>query len=286
MLIPKNERRTVTLDRKPDMWIYGASYTGKTTFVDQLDNTLMLNTDGNIDMITSPVIRIKDEVTKTGRTINKIFAWEVFKNALYELEAEQTTFENICVDLVEDLYEHCRLYMYNKHKWEHEQDGGYGKGYDMIKLEFLSTMKRLKNIGYRIILVSKLMTGEVTRGSNKITTYAPNIKAALAEVIAGIVDMTVLVEADGNNRTMNFKASPYIFGGSRFNFGVDKIELTPKALEEAIANSEINTNYDAERAEAVAKAEAEEVRPDVSSEETEAPQEETRASRRRRSADN
>lgn len=286
LVIPKNERRVVTVDRKPDMWLYGASYTGKTTFVDQLDNTLILNTDGNVDMITSPVLRIKDVVEKQGRSIKRTFAWEAFKTVLDQLEAEETTFENVCVDLVEDMYEHCRLYMYHKHGWEHEQDGGYGKGYDMIKLEFLSTMKRLKNIGYRIILISKLMNGEVTRGSNKITTYAPNINPKLAEVIAGIVDMTVLVEADGDNRMMNFKASPYVFGGSRFNFGVDKIELTPKALEEAIANSTINTNYDQERADAVAKVETDQSCTNVTQEVTKETQKETKRRSRRTSDDN
>lgn len=282
MIIPENTRRTVTVDRKPDLWIYGGSYTGKTTFADQFDNNLMFNTDGNVDMITSPVIRIKDTVEKTGRTLNKTFAWQHFKNALAELEAEKTTFEVITIDLVEDMFEHCRLYMYDKHGWEHEQDGGYGKGYDMIQLEFLSTMKRLKNIGYRIILISKLKLGEVTRGSNKITTYAPNINPKLAEVIAGIVDMTVLVEADGNDRTMNFKVSPYIFGGSRFNFGIDKIELNPAALEDAIKNSTINFNHD----KVETTTQAEEQAPEPQKEAEKPPTEAATGRRRRRTEDN
>jgi hypothetical protein len=31
--------------------------------------------------------------------------------------------------------------------------------------------------------------------------------------------------ADGDERYLSFKTSPYIFGGSRYNFGVDRIPL-------------------------------------------------------------
>ncbi|MDF2612805.1 MAG: phage NTP-binding protein [Clostridia bacterium] len=281
MVIPKNERRTIEIDRNPDMWVYGASYTGKTTFVDQLDDTLMLNTDGNTDAITSPVIRIKDEILKEGRKEPKRkYAWEVFKDVIAELETNPTDFKNVCVDLVEDMLEHCRLYMYDKNGWEHEQDGGYGKGYDMIRLEFLSTMKRLKNIGYRIILISKLATGEVTRGAAKYTTYRPNLKEAFAEVIAGIVDMTVLVEANGNDRKMKFKASPYIFGGSRFNFGVDEIPLDTRALAAAIEKADINVNY----TPPTMTVQNTSSRPNVAPEDTKEPQEEQKATPKRRRA--
>ena len=293
MLIPKNERKEVSINRNPDLWIYGASYVGKTSFVDQLDDTLILNTDGNVDTITSPVIEIRDIVTKEGRTTKRKYAWEVLKEVIEELEADTQGFKNLAVDLVEDLREHCRLYMYNKNGWEHEQDGGYGKGYDMVTLEYNATMKRLKNIkGLRLILISKEMTKEVTRGTSVITTYAPNIKKDTAEVLAGIVDMTVHVTVDKEgNRYMHFKKSPYVFGGSRFNFKEDKIELSVAALDKAIMDAGINTNYDQERAAAikvannqdVAENSGENLTPNVTSEET---NETTKRRSRRRTEDN
>ena len=64
MVLPKNERRERKIDTKPDFWLYADSYTGKSTFVDQVENVLFLNTDGNTDNTTAPVIPIVDEVTK------------------------------------------------------------------------------------------------------------------------------------------------------------------------------------------------------------------------------
>ncbi|MCI5628267.1 MAG: PD-(D/E)XK nuclease family protein, partial [Clostridium sp.] len=63
MLLPKNERREKKIDKNPDLWIYAQSYVGKSTFVDQYDDLLFLNTDGNTDNTTSPVIPIRDEIT-------------------------------------------------------------------------------------------------------------------------------------------------------------------------------------------------------------------------------
>lgn len=226
MILPKNERKPSTINTTPDMWLYGDSYSGKTVFMDSFDDNLMINTDGNVDHITSPVLRVIDEVKTEGRITKRKFAWEVFKEIVTELEKKENDFKIVTIDLVEDLYEHCRLYMYDKQGWEHESDGGYGKGYDMIKTEFLSTMKRLKNTGYQIVYISKQLKSEVNlKNGSSVTIMKPNINDKIANVLAGTVDLTARIHVDGNEHYMSFKADEYIFGGSRYNFGVTQIPL-------------------------------------------------------------
>lgn len=226
MLLPKNERREILINTTPDMWLYGDSYTGKTVFMDSFDNVLFLNTDGNVDHISSPVVRIKDEITQDGRITRRRLAWDMFLEAVAELEKRGNSFQTIVIDLVEDVFEHCRLYMYDKLGIEHEQDAGFGKGWDMVRTEFLSTMKRLKNCGYQLVFISKVVSKEITRKTGeKVTTFTPNVNDKVSNVLAGIVDLTARVVADGDDRHLSFKTSPYIFGGSRYNFGVDQIPL-------------------------------------------------------------
>lgn len=240
MLLPENKRREVKINTSPDMWLYGDSYSGKTVFMDSFDDVLMINTDGNIDHISSPVYRIKDEITVEGRLTKRKFAWEVFLDVVAELEKKENTFKIIVIDLVEDMFEHCRLYMYNKLSIEHEQDAGYGKGWDMVRTEFLSTMKRLKNCGYQLVYISKVQVSEITkRNGEKITTIKPNINDKVANVLSGTVDLTARVVADGDNRYLSFKTSPYIFGGSRYNFGVDQIELNKDVFIETLEESQL-----------------------------------------------
>lgn len=238
MLLPKNQRRERKIDTNPDLWIYADSYVGKSTFVDHYDDLLFLNTDGNTDNTTSPVIRIMDKVWYEGRIQKKKFAWEFFIEAIEELEKKENDFKRVCIDLVEDLYEHCRLYTYDKLGIEHEQDAGFGKGWDMVRTEYLSAIKRLKNLGYQIIYISKEVVKEINlKNGAKLTTINPNINDKVANVLAGTVDLTVRAYMKDEDRFLQLEKKENVFGGGRFNFKVKKIPLDMKefikALEEA-----------------------------------------------------
>lgn len=235
MILPENKRREKTINTEPDMWIYADSYVGKSTFVDQIDNLLFANTDGNIENITSPVVRIKDELEKNGRITNKVFAWQKFLELVDELEKKENDFKVIALDLIEDLYEHCRLYMYDKLGIEHEQDAGFGKGWDMVRTEFLSTIKRLKNLGYRIIYISKELKTEVNlKNGAKITSYGPNVADKVANVLAGTVTLTVRAFMNNRGRFLQLAKEENIFGGGRFNFVNDVCPLDMNAFVEEL----------------------------------------------------
>lgn len=244
MILPENKRRERTINTEPDMWIYADSYVGKSTFIDQIDNLLFANTDGNIENITSPVVRIKDEIEKNGRMTNKVFAWQKFLELVDELEKKENNFKVIALDLIEDLYEHCRLYMYDKLGIEHEQDAGFGKGWDMVRTEFLSTIKRLKNLGYRIIYISKELKTEVNlKNGAKLTSYGPNVADKVANVLAGTVTLTIRAFMNNSGRFLQLAKEENIFGGGRFNFVNDTCPLDMKAFvkELKLAQSDIKT---------------------------------------------
>lgn len=239
MILPKNERREVKIDDKPDFWIYADSYVGKSTFVDKLNNLLFINTDGNTDNTTSPVISISDEVIQNGRMTKRKLAWENFLDVVSELEKKDNDFERVCIDLVEDLYEHCRLYTYDKLGIEHEQDAGFGKGWDMVRTEFLSTMKRLKNIGYQIIYISKEIVNEINlKNGGKITTYKPNLNDKVANVLAGTVDLTMRAYMDGEDRILQLEKKENVFGGGRFDFAKEEIKLDMDLFLEEIKKAQ------------------------------------------------
>lgn len=231
MILPENKRRKKTVITDPDMWIYGDSYVGKSTFVDQLDDLLFLNTDGNTENTTSPVIRIMNTVTKNGRMTETKMAWENFLEVVAELEKKENSFKAIAIDLIEDLYEHCRLYMYSKLKIEHEQDAGFGKGWDMVRTEFLSTMKRLKNLGYRIVYISKEMRSEINlKNGAKLTSFAPDVNDKVMNVLEGTVTLTVRAFMNNRGRFLQLWKNENIAGGGRFNFVHDTCELTMDAF--------------------------------------------------------
>lgn len=227
MNLPENKRRNIEKIEKKTIWLYGSPFSGKTTFANKFPDPLMLNTDGNIKFVDAPFIPIKDEVKVTGRMTQRKFAWEVFKEAIAELEKKENTFKTIIVDLLEDTYEYCRLYMYDQMGITHESDDSF-RAWDKVRTEFLSTLKRLMNLDYEnIILISHEDTSKdiTKRGGDKITAIKPNLQEKAANKVAGMVDMVARIIADDNKRTLSFKSDEVVFGGGRLTTSVNEIDL-------------------------------------------------------------
>lgn len=234
MILPSTERREIGKATKRKIWIYGDAFTGKTTMLDDAPNPLNLNSDGNIQFVTMPYIAIKDIVTVEGRVTRRKLAWEVLKETIEELEKNKNEFKTIIVDLLEDTREMCRLYKYDQMGIEHESDSGYGKGWDIIKTEYLSTLRRLFNLDYEnIVVVSHEIQNEIKKKNGQtITKIAPNIQESIANKVAGMVDIVArAVVEDDATRTLNFKSNEFVFGGGRLKGLTEtKIPLSWEAL--------------------------------------------------------
>lgn len=242
MILPKNERREAKPITAPDMWIYADSYVGKSTFVDHMDNVLFVNTDGNVSNITSPYVPIADELVTEGRMTRKVLAWAKFREVIDELEKHDNDFEVVALDLVEDLYEHCRSYVFEQLGIKHETDAGYGKGWDMVRTEFLGQMKRLKSLGYRVIYISKELVTEITYANGmKVSTFKPNINDKVANVLAGTVTMTLRAYMDERGHFLQLKKNENVFGGGRIDFKQDHCDLTVEAFDEALREAQGET---------------------------------------------
>ena len=232
MKLPENKRRNIEAVEKRVLWIYGVPFCGKTTFANSFPDPLMLNTDGNIKFVDAPYVRIKDEIKVEGRMTKRTLAWDVFKGTISELEKKDNTFKTIVVDLLEDLYEHCRLYMYQQMGITHESDDSF-RAWDKVRGEFLNTLKRLMNLDYEnIILISHEDTSKdiTKKGGDKITAIKPNLQDKVANKVAGMVDVVARIVADGDTRTFSFKSNEVIFGGGRLKVNAKDIPLDVNAL--------------------------------------------------------
>lgn len=242
MLLPKNERRNIEKIEKKVVWLYGSPFSGKTTFANNFPDPLMLNTDGNIKFVDAPFIAIKDQVNVEGRMTKRKLAWETFKEVIGELERKNNDFKTIIVDLLEDTYEHCRLYMYDQMGITHESDDSF-RAWDKVRTEFLSTLKKLMNLDYEnIILISHEDTSKdiTKKGGDKITAIKPNLQEKAANKVAGMVDIVARVIADGDVRTLSFKTNEVIFGGGRLTVSTTEIPLDYDAFLEVYAEANKN----------------------------------------------
>lgn len=240
MILPENKRRNLESTSKKVIWIYGSPFSGKTTFANHFPDPLMLNTDGNIKFVDAPYIHIKDKV-EGDRFVKRTFAWEIFKDIITELEKKNNAFKTIVVDLLEDLYEFCRLYVYDQMNITHESDDM--RSWDRVTVEFLSTLKRLMVLDYEnIILISHEDSTKdiMKRGGDKLTAIKPNLRDKVSNKVSGMVDIVARTIADDGNYTLSFKRNEVIFGGGRLKFKAQEIPLDYKAFCELYAEANGN----------------------------------------------
>ena len=218
------------------LWIYGAPFSGKTTFACGSPKHYVLSTDGNAQYTTDSYKVITDEVKVEGRLTKRKLAWDVLKDEITRLEAERK-YETIILDLVEDTYEMCRLYMYQKLGITHESDDTF-RAWDKVRTEYLSTMRRFINLPYNIILIShEDTTKDITKRSGEnITAIKPNITDKVANKLAGLVALVGRTIVDGSKYTLSIKTDEVTFGGGRLGVSNCTLPLDYDAVAELFEN--------------------------------------------------
>jgi phage nucleotide-binding protein len=225
----KNKMEEESMYKK--IWVYGAPFSGKTTLACGSPKHWVISTDGNAQYITDNFKLITDVVTKNGRITTRKLAWEVLKEEIERLEGG-VDYETIVVDLVEDTYEMARLFMYQKLGITHESDDSF-RAWDKVRTEYLSTMRRLINLPYNIVLISHEDTSkDITKKSGEnITAIKPNINDKVANKLAGMVALVARAVVDGNDYTIQVKTDEVIFGGGRL--GINNVVI-PNAWDEIV----------------------------------------------------
>lgn len=206
------------------IWVYGEPFSGKTTFAVKAPGHLVLSTDGNAQYCTDNYKLITDEVTENGRIKTRKLAWEVLKEEIEKLETANKKYQTIVVDLVEDTYEMARLYMYKKLNITHESDDSF-RAWDKVRTEYLSTMRRLLNLPYDIVLISHEDTSkDITKKSGEnITEIKPNLQDKISNKLAGMTAMVGRAVCDNGKYTLEIKPDEMTFGGGRL--GVNNVTI-------------------------------------------------------------
>ena len=148
----------------------------------------------------------------------------MFKQEIEKLERKDKDYQTIILDLAEDTYEMCRLYMYDKLKITHESDDSF-RAWDKVRTEYLSTMRRLMSLDYNIVLLShEDMTKDITKKSGEnITAVKPNMTDKVALKLAGMVAFVGRAVCDNGRYQLQIKTDEVVFGGGRL--GVSNVTV-------------------------------------------------------------
>ena len=156
--------------------------------------------------------------------------------------------KTIVLDFLDSMWTNCIVHVCKKLKIEHPSEAGYGKGVDMIDLEFKKVMTKLIGSSFGIVMISHFqvkdvttMNGIVQKISSTLPERARKIVIPLVSVIGFIDFKTVKVKEDGKvrykkKRIISFEPSEFLEAGDRDGFLPEEVPCfsNPKKTYEYI----------------------------------------------------
>lgn len=200
------------------MWLYGAPNTGKTHFATQFPKPILLSTDGNYVYEKVPANSLA--YWESGLLAKNEQKEKSFINVLNELK-ESTQFDTIILDLVDGAYRLARNHYLGILKIQHEGDLSYGKGYTIIRENFISAIEQLFKLPVNIIIISHEDKDKIEpKNAAPYTVFKPALDAKFHEVFEGycnlVARMFIDIDDEGNRvRKLSLNPKEHEYGINR-----------------------------------------------------------------------
>jgi hypothetical protein len=202
MILPKTKTIKKTEFRKCNSLLYALPKCGKSTFASKIPNALFLATEEGHNHL---------EVFKVNIT-----KWEDIYALTKELQKPGHGFTTLVIDIVDWLYKHCEHYICNKFEVFHPSDLAYGKGFSLVKDEFVRVMNGLSQMGFGMIFISHAKEREMKKKNMSFTYMDTTLSGASSQLICGLCDYIFYAYIDDKGqRLMRTKPTPYINAGDR-----------------------------------------------------------------------
>lgn len=201
MKLPTEKTKKIKDLALTNILLYGNPKVGKSTLASQFPKGLFLATEKGYNFL---------EVYKVD-----ILCWEDLLSTLVELRKEKT-FTTLIIDTVDHLYRFCETYVCKKNGVEHASDLPFGKGFNLIKKEFVDTINNINQYGFGLVFISH---SKQVEAKSKVMTFT-KMQTSLAEtaqtVISGMCDLILYcyIDKDGK-RLIRTKPSETVLAGDR-----------------------------------------------------------------------
>lgn len=226
------EKNVISRDLKGKyVLLYGKPKSGKTTAACSFPDAVLLAFEKGYNAIGNAF----------PYDVNK---WSDFKMALRDLEDQRSKdrFKTVIIDTVSICWEMCEKYICQQNGVQKIGDIPWGAGYTSCKKEFETSIRRITQLGYGVVLIAHSAARiEKTADGSDIEIISPDLPKRAAEVCNGIVDIIGYIGNEWINgerkRWLYTRETPTLFAGSRFKYMPDKIPFGYDELVNAIAEA-------------------------------------------------
>lgn len=179
MVLPTKKTEKTTRFEDEITLIYGAPKIGKSTFCSGFENALYLDSETGLSNLS--VYRVS------------IDSWETFVETGKELRKLKNEgkckFSPLIFDTIDNIYTMCVEYICKKNNIKHPSDLDYGKGWNMVKREFVATMQAYRSLDLGVIYISHASDKEIKTRLGSYTRYDVTMTGACQDVIIPSCDL-------------------------------------------------------------------------------------------------
>ncbi|MEN6583003.1 MAG: ATP-binding protein [Armatimonadota bacterium] len=218
--------------------LYGQPKIGKSKFCSHADGALFLATEPGLNHL---------EVFQM-----PVSSWPEFLSVCSDIAKGNHNYRTIVIDTIDNLFKYCRDYVLNKHGLLHEQDAGYGKGYDLVKNEFHKRLMALSLLPYGLIMVSHAEEKEVKGRAKTEIKIFPTLPKSARQIVLGMSDLILYAEIEevydeqnavtGYKPVIRTKPTSCYEAGDRTGSLPDTLPLDYEALTEALRAGAVQTD--------------------------------------------
>lgn len=169
------------------IWLYGAPFSGKTTFASKFEGAKVISTDGNAEYLfkKEDIYRVKN--------------YDDLNKAFIDIRAKNPKW--LVVDTTSYLLDYVRTNWLTKNKVEHEGDIAY-RGYAMLRAYEWEQILSLANLCDNVIFISH---EDVYVTKNKfgreISNFAPTFEDKLKDKMMGLMTVTARMVKESSEKS-------------------------------------------------------------------------------------
>jgi len=207
MTLPTERTKPSDILWDHSIYLYGPPMIGKSSLVNEIPGVLFFNTAGGLESL--PVYE------------TRINAWEDFLTTGAEFLTGSHNFAVAAIDTIERLHKLCVQYIIKRENIRHPQDLEFGKGYDMVKDEFIRPLTKLALSKYGLIMIGHTRDVEITLRTRKLSKNIPTLQDYIWQLVAGLSDIIMFYTTEttdkGTRRVIKTNPSEEYIAGDRTN---------------------------------------------------------------------
>jgi len=206
-LLPSAPTPRKTRLEDQNILLYGPPKIGKSSFAAQMDMPIFAATEDGLHGLEVYQVPIGD--------------WPTFCQFCQEIATGDHPFKNVVIDTVDNLFKYCSQYMCAKLGIIHESEMEWGKGWAIVKNEFMRVITKLASLPYGLFMISHADLREIRTRTEKYDKWMPTMSKQAWEIVYPFLDIILFAtleetEEGEEQRVIHTRASKYWEAGCRF----------------------------------------------------------------------